>query len=192
MYKRQRQLLAARLTSAEMTVALVTHDPLDVWALADRVIALDAGQVSAEGEVGALLGRPQTRFLAELSGVNLISGRATATAEQFAVTVGESLVTGLWDGSRPAQLDHHALATFPPAAVALFTEEPHGSPRNTWRVRVTGIDPRGATVRVLLELPDGQPLTADLTAQGVAALGVRIGDSVLAQVKATQVTLYPR
>lgn len=190
-----RHVIASRLgpgsVDASRTVVLVTHDPLDVWALADRVVALEGGRVRAQGDVAALLSRPPTRFLAELSGTNLLRGVTTAD-ERPTVAVGASIVTGIWDAAGSPVAGHQALATFTPASVALFVEEPHGSPRNTWPVRVRGIDPRGATVRVHLELPDGQPLAADLTAQGVAALALRPGADALAQVKATQVTLYPR
>ncbi|MEL4358570.1 TOBE domain-containing protein [Luteococcus sp. H101] len=92
-------------------------------------------------------------------------------------------------GTSPEPVEE-VLATVDPAAVALHREPPGGSPRNVWPVRVTGLDPRGATVRVRLALPDGQPLAADLTAQGVAALGLAPGDQLLAQVKATQVRLH--
>lgn len=183
-----RQLLARRLAESPATVVLVTHDPLDVWALADHLVALERGRVTARGDVDALLGRPRTGFLARLSGVNLLHG----TAEGDGVRAGAEHVAGLWDPSRPAHEGRRALATFAPASVALFREEPHGSPRNTWPVTVTGLEPRGATVRVLLGLADGQPLAADLTAQGAAALGILPGDRLLAQVKATQVTLYAR
>lgn len=190
-----RQLLSARLSRADgsgAAVVLVTHDPLDVWALADRLVALESGRLSAQGDVASLLGRPPTRFLAELSGVNLLHGTAAGDAGGLVVRAADVAITGLWETARPAVAGHQALATFAPASVALFGDEPHGSPRNTWRVRVTGLDPRGATVRVHLELADGQPLAADLTAQGVAALGLRPGAAAVAQVKATQVTLYPR
>lgn len=183
-----RQVLARRLAESAATVVLVTHDPLDVWALADDVVALEAGRVAAAGDVDTLLGRPRTGFLAQLSGVNLLHGMA----EGDGVRAGTEHVTGLWDTARPAHEGRRALATFAPASVALFRDEPHGSPRNTWPVTVTGLEPRGATVRVLLVLADGQPLAADLTAQGAAALGVEPGGGLVAQVKATQVSLYAR
>lgn len=183
-----RALLARRLADTRATVVVVTHDPLDVWALADGLVSLADGRVAASGEVGELLGRPRTGFLARLSGVNLLRGAAEADG----VRASGDLVVGLWDASRPATAGGRALATFEPASVALYRRAPQGSPRNTWRVRMTGLEPRGATVRMLLALADGQPLAADLTAQGAAALQALPGDELIAQVKATQVSLYAR
>lgn len=183
-----RQLLSARLPRSGATVVLVTHDPLDVWALADRLIALEEGRMTAAGEVADLLGRPRTGFLADLSGTNLIQGQA----DEDGLLAGPDHVTGLWDETRPSESGHRTLATFAPASVALFRTTPEGSPRNTWPVTVTGLSARGATVRVRLELRDGQSFAADLTAQGAAALGVQSGESLVAQVKATQVTLFAR
>ncbi|MEL4358569.1 ATP-binding cassette domain-containing protein, partial [Luteococcus sp. H101] len=68
-----RRVLARRLSgSVRPTTLLVTHDPLDLWALADHLVCLEAGRVAAEGPVAEVLGRPSTGFLAELSGTNLL------------------------------------------------------------------------------------------------------------------------
>ena len=48
-----------------------------------------------------------------------------------------------------------AVAVFPPAAVAVFPEPPHGSPRNVLEVTVAELDARGSTIRVRAEQPDG-------------------------------------
>lgn len=182
-----RALLTERLGASAAAVLLVTHDPVDVWALADRVVCLEGGRVAEAGAVTDVLGRPRTGFLAELSGVNLLHGIADADG----VRTPGGHVTGLWDAARPTPVGHPALATFPPAAVALFREAPDGSPRNTWPVTVAGLDARGATVRVQLALGE-QTLAADVTAQAAAALRLRLGGAVVAQVKATQVALYAR
>ncbi|MFV0452285.1 MAG: sulfate/molybdate ABC transporter ATP-binding protein [Propioniciclava sp.] len=183
-----RTLLARRLRGTAATIGLVTHDPLDVWALADDVVALEGGACVATGAVDAVLSRPPTRFLARLGGANLLHG----TVRGEGLHTGADAVAGLWDPSLVAEEGRRGLATFPPSAVALFADRPHGSPRNTWTARVTSVEPRGAAVRVEARLGDGQVIGADLTAHGVAALGLTLDAPVIAQVKATQVTLYAR
>lgn len=182
-----RRVLADRLSRTRPTTLLVTHDPLDIWALASRLVCLEAGRVTAQGEVTELLARPTTGFLADLCGANLLQGRR----EGSLVRVDDQLVAGLWeddaDGGTGA-----ALAVFDPSAVALHTQRPGGSPRNAWPVVVVGLEPRGATVRVRLELAGGQGLAADLTAQGVSELSIAPGHQLFAQVKATQVMLRTR
>ncbi|MEL4503738.1 ATP-binding cassette domain-containing protein [Luteococcus sp. H138] len=188
-----RQLLARRLaTPPRPTTLLVTHDPLDLWAVADQLVCLEAGRVTAQGAVAELLGRPTTGFLAELSGTNLIRGRIDGGQLRAEGVV----VAGLWDAPVPdaptPARGAWALATFDPSAVSLHRDAPGGSPRNVWPVVVVGIDPRGATARIRLTLPQGGPLAADLTAQSVAALGIAPGKRLYAQVKATQVRLHLR
>jgi molybdate transport system ATP-binding protein len=55
-----RRLLAEVLV--ERTVVIVTHDPLDALALADRVIVLDSGRIVEQGRTRDVLLNPQTDF----------------------------------------------------------------------------------------------------------------------------------
>lgn len=55
-----RQLIAGVL--ADRTVVLVTHDPLDALALADRVVVLDGGTVVESGPTRTVLYNPQAEF----------------------------------------------------------------------------------------------------------------------------------
>ncbi|SMQ62195.1 ATP-binding cassette domain-containing protein [Agreia sp. VKM Ac-1783] len=55
-----RRLLSEVL--AERTVVMVTHDPLDALALADRVIVLDGGRIVEQGAAREVLLNPQTEF----------------------------------------------------------------------------------------------------------------------------------
>ncbi|WP_052521532.1 ATP-binding cassette domain-containing protein [Agreia bicolorata] len=47
---------------AERTVVIVTHDPLDALALADRVIVLDEGHIVEQGDTREVLLNPQADF----------------------------------------------------------------------------------------------------------------------------------
>ncbi|KQM60375.1 hypothetical protein ASE64_01380 [Agreia sp. Leaf210] len=55
-----RRLLAEVL--ADRTVVIVTHDPLDALALADRVIVLEEGRIVEQGATREVLLNPQTDF----------------------------------------------------------------------------------------------------------------------------------
>jgi molybdate transport system ATP-binding protein len=86
-----------------------------------------------------------------------------------------------------------AVALFSPAAVAVYRDKPHGSPRNTVEVTVAELDSRGAVIRVRAEeQPDGAPgLTADVTAESATELRLTPGDRVYFSVKAQEVAVYP-
>ena len=179
-----RTLLGRRL--AGRTTLLVTHDPIDLWTLAQDVAVVEHGRVVASGPRDDLLGAPPTPFAAELAGVNRIEGFAVA---DDVLRAGEQEVVGVDDEALAPRPGHRALALFEPAAVSVHAERPGGSPRNVWPAVVSGLQPHGPLVRVRLRLGDGQRLGADVTPRAVAALGLGEGQQVFAVVKAAQVRL---
>ena len=69
---------------------------------------------------------------------------------------------------------------FPPAAVAVFAERPHGSPRNVVPVRLAAVEPHGDLVRLRAGVRDGGPawaegLAADVTPAALVDLPVEPG-----------------
>ncbi len=88
-----------------------------------------------------------------------------------------------------------AVAVFPPSAVAVFRDEPHGSPRNVLPVQLAAIEPRGDVVRLRAAARPGGPvaadgLAADVTPAAVADLGVEPGAELWFAVKATEVGIH--
>ncbi|MFF1798440.1 TOBE domain-containing protein, partial [Kitasatospora sp. NPDC058263] len=107
---------------------------------------------------------------------------------------------GLADGRRVTLADGTELATseeltgpafvaFPPAAVTLHRERPHGSARNVWKLEIAGLDLHGDQVRA--DLAGALPMAADLTPAAAAELDLATGTSVWASVKAVQTHAYP-
>lgn len=82
---------------------------------------------------------------------------------------------------------------FPPTAVSVFREPPHGSPRNCVGVTVAELDVRGAAVVVRgAEQAYGAPaLAAEITVDAATELRLTPGDRVWFTVKALAVALYP-
>src|SRR5205807_1596481 len=56
---------------------LVTHDPLEAVALADRLIVLEGGRVLQTGTPAEVTEHPRSPYVADLVGVNLLRGRAS-------------------------------------------------------------------------------------------------------------------
>ncbi len=181
--------LLRRVSSAGRATVLITHDLLDVLTLADRVMVLDAGGVAEIGAVGDVLAAPRSTFGARIAGVNVVRGVA---AGPDAVCAADGT---LWHGrhAAPPSGDGPLVAVFTPAAVAVYRELPHGSPRNSVQIRVAELDADGARVRVRgQEQADGAPgLAADITAESAAALRLAAGDPVWFTVKAQEVALHP-
>jgi molybdate transport system ATP-binding protein len=184
-----RALLRRVSSVSGRATVLITHDLLDVLTLADRVMVLDDGHIAEIGAVGDVLAAPRSMFGARIAGVNVVRGAAVG-AEALRAADGT-----LWHGSHAVDAPETSalVAVFSPAAVAVYRELPHGSPRNSVQVRVAELDADGARVRVRgQEQADGAPgLAADITAESAAGMRLAAGDDVWFTVKAQEVVLHP-
>jgi molybdate transport system ATP-binding protein len=177
-----RRDLREHLASFAGVRILVTHDPVDAYALADRMVVIEAGRVVQEGSLPEVTAHPRSRYVGDLVGMNVVSG--SLEHGRLETDSGATLVSADVDAASGA-----AFAAIRPSAIALHTDSPSGSARNVWQCTVEDLDRRGERVRVLLagELA----LVAEITADALAALALRPGDVVFASVKATEVSVYP-
>jgi molybdate transport system ATP-binding protein len=188
-----RAVLRSVVARTGCAVILVTHDLLDVFALADRVLVLESGRVAETGPVADVLAAPRSHFGARIAGINVVNGTVGADGSLHARAGAH------WQVTPAPQLDDQltegrdAVAVFPPTAVAVYRDRPHGSPRNTVEVTVAVLDVRGSAVLVRgQEEPDGAPgLAAEVTVEAATELRLTPGDRVWFSVKAHEVTLYP-
>ena len=204
-----RRLVARRCAEEGLTLLLVTHDVLDLTALAEDVVVLDRGRVVEQGPTARVLSAPRSDFVAHLTGTAVLTGVVDGAAE----APGLRLPSGRVVHGRPREdaADGHVgeqvhrddrdevlrpgapgIALVPPDAVALYRQAPHGSPRNVLTGRVTGLERSGALVSVRLELEEGQRLSAAVTAGAVAELGITEGREVCCVIKAVQVRILAR
>jgi molybdate transport system ATP-binding protein len=173
-----RRILLRELRTAHGYRVIVTHDPFEAAALADRLVVLEAGGVIQTGTVDDLRSRPRSPYVAELVGVNLFRG--VAVAGRVRITPGFELVSS-------ARLDGPVLASVHPRAVALYQERPSGSPRNVWRARVVAVEPSLDQLRVRVEGPIA--VVAEVTREGGRSFPE--GSEVWVSVKASEVAAYP-
>ncbi len=204
-----RRLVARRCAEEGLTLLLVTHDVLDLTALAEDVVVLDRGRVVEQGPTARILSAPRSDFVAHLTGTAVLTGVIDGDAEAPGLRLPSGQVVhgrpreGAADGhvgeqghgdNRDEELHPGApgVALVPPDAVALYRQAPHGSPRNVLTARVTGLERSGALVSVRLELEEGQRLSAAVTAGAVAELGITEGREVCCVIKAVQVRILAR
>jgi molybdate transport system ATP-binding protein len=177
-----RRELRRQLASVPAARLVVTHDPIDAFALGDQVVVLEAGRVAQAGTVEDLQARPRTRFVADLVGVNLY--RAEADGPRVRVEHDGELAV-INDGA----LRGPVLVLIRPQAVAVHQRRPEGSPRNVWSTTVRDVDLAGDRARVQLE---GHPtITAEVSRGAVTDLTLAPGAPVWASVKAADITLFP-
>jgi molybdate transport system ATP-binding protein len=159
---------------------VVTHDPLDAMVLADRLVVLEGGAVVQEGAPGHVARHPATQYVAQLVGLNLLTGQADG--HDVALHGGGRL-------SVAEAASGEVLVAVRPDAVSLFRSRPDGSPRNVWAARVAGVEMHGDRVRVALDGP--APLLADITQSALADLGLVGGSDVWVAIKASETSVYP-
>ena len=193
-----RALVARRTAEEGLTVLVVTHDVLDVTALADDVVVLEGGRVAERGATAQVLAAPVSDFAARLTGTAVLTGELAGDAEAPALDLprGQVVHGRPWDDDagrgevlRPGG---PGIALVPPDAVALYREPPEGSPRNVLAGRVTGVERAGALVSVSVGLAGGQGVRAVVTAGAVAEMGIAVGQELWCAIKAVEVRIVPR
>jgi molybdate transport system ATP-binding protein len=163
------------------STVLVTHDPVDAMALADRVVVVEDGRVVQAGTPLEVSRHPRTDYVARLVGLALLPGTGAGSTVRLD---GGGVVAVAEDTAGPV------FVAVRPESVALYLSRPEGSPRNVWPARLVSATPHGSTVRC--ELDGEVPVLADVTATAFAELGLAPGAAVWATVKASEVAVYAR
>jgi molybdate transport system permease protein len=174
-----RRLLRRTLAGGQASVLVVTHDPVDVVALADTLLVLEQGTVVQHGSPADIAAAPRSTWVAGLLGQNAWHGTTNTTGllvDGGHIAAAEPL---------PAGID--ALALCQPSAVTLHRAAPEGSARTVLVGEVEGLRSLGGRVRVsVLSRP---PVTAEVTVAAAVDLHLAEGGQVWAAVKATEITL---
>ena len=161
-------------------VVLVTHDPTEAYMLADEVCVLEAGRVTQQGTPDDIRLRPASPYAADFAGVNLVSG----ICRDGVVEVGAHRLRVADTTIRGA-----VVAAIQPSAIAVYRQEPGGSPRNSWSTKIDAVESLGDRVRLHVGAP--LPLTVEVTPGAVEALSLAPGIEVWLSVKATEIGVQP-
>jgi molybdate transport system ATP-binding protein len=157
---------------------VVTHDPIEAMALADRMVILEAGHVVQAGTAADVSAHPRSRYVADLVGLNLWRGVA---ADGEIATEGATLHVA-------DDASGEVFAVVHPRAVTLHRQRPEGSARNVWHGRTLSLDEQGERVRVAIA--GALPIVAEITPASARELGLADGVDVWVSVKATEITVY--
>jgi molybdate transport system ATP-binding protein len=159
---------------------VVTHDPLEAMALADRLIVMESGHLVQTGTPAEVTERPRSHYVADLVGVNLLRGDADH---------GTVRIPGGHEVAAVSAEAGEVFAMIHPRAVSIHRKRPEGSPRNVWPGRASSIELMGNRVRVRV---DGDvPLVAEVTPGALKELDLVEGGEVWLSFKATDVGVYP-
>jgi molybdate transport system ATP-binding protein len=176
-----RRDLRQHLATFDGMRVLVTHDPVDAHALADRIAIVEDGRIVQRGTLAELTAHPRSRYVAELVGVNLATG---VVADGTLTTDGGAEIVVADAAAGPA------CAVIRPHSVTLTRDAPQRtSARNSWAGTIVDVDRLGDRARVRLDA--ALPLVAEITVAALDDLDLRPGDEVHATVKATEIEVSP-
>lgn len=176
-----RRVLADHLEDFGAPTLLITHDPAEAFLLADTIHILEDGSVTQSGTADEIRSAPQTKYAADLAGVNLLAG----SIKNGDVTVGSHHLR-----AADTSIAGDVLASIHPRAISVHRSQPEGSPRNTWETTVQRVEHYGDRVRLQFGVP--LDLTAEITPGSEQALDIAEGSVVWLSIKATEIELQPR
>jgi ABC-type sulfate/molybdate transport systems ATPase subunit len=171
--------LRATLRGLGLPAIVVTHDFLDAASLADRVGVLVDGHLVQSGSPEQLIAAPVSPFVARFAGGNVLHGHARRSDGVTAVELNDRTVVISTD-----EAEGDVAAIVYPWELTLARALPSDSSQNHVRAKVTSVVPVANRVRVTLGA-----VTAEVTAESAARLGVREGDVLVASWKATATRL---
>lgn len=172
------------LQHAAPAIVLITHDPGEAFALADRVVVMEDGRIIQEGSPEALFESPATEFVASFTGAELMLNGVVEVEEEGTVAV--RLDSGqLLAVAGDLRVGQRVRVAYRPEDVIVGPPDlPATSARNRFRARVARLHPSGGLVRVRLETGPST-LEAVITRAAREELGLTEGSAVVAQIKAT-------
>ncbi|HZT92189.1 MAG TPA: ABC transporter ATP-binding protein [Gaiellaceae bacterium] len=171
--------LRATLRESGVPALVVTHDFVDAAALADRIGVMDAGEVVQLGTAEELIRAPSSAFVARFAGGNVLRGRARRNGGLTAVELADCSVVWSTD-----EAEGDVAAVVFPWDVTLARTLPDDSAQNHLRAEVASVVPVANRVRVTVGA-----VTAEITAESAARLGVREREALVASWKATATRL---
>lgn len=170
--------------SHRIPILYVTHSREELFALGERVIALEQGRVVAEGEPQAVLDSPRREALASVAGFeNIFDARVVALHEQagtMTCRISES-------AEIEAPLGHVSAGDAVRIAIRagdilLANQEPRGlSARNVLPGKLVSLSRRDVTVIALVDC--GAKFEVHITPAAVASLRLQVSGNVWLVIK---------
>lgn len=171
-------------------ILLITHDPGEAFALADRVAVIESGRIIQTGSPADVFEAPASEFVASFTGAEFMLNGEVEVSHQDTVLIrldsGQTL-----EVAGEAEPGARVRVAYRPEDVVIGPPNTSTtSARNRFVARLARLHPQGGLVRVRLE-SDGLSLEALITRRSLEELDLRLGRAVIAQIKATAFHMFP-
>jgi molybdate transport system ATP-binding protein len=187
--ERLRRELRRILAQFAIPCFIVTHDRFEAMSLGDHMLVLERGEVLQDGPAAEVFSRPAHPRVASMVGVETVLPARLIRVEQGLATVDAGGVQ-LTVVAPPAGRGE-VLICIRGEDVTLQRQLGDGiSARNQLPGRIVSLAPEGGVVRV--ELDCGFRLVAVVTRPALRDLDLKLGDNVLAAIKAPAIHVIAR
>jgi sulfate transport system ATP-binding protein len=165
-----RQWLRRLHEEIQVTSVFVTHDQEEAFEVADRVVVMNQGRVEQVGTPAEVFEHPANAFVMDFLGnVNVFQGR---------IERGRAFVPGL-EISYPEQSQPEGSDANVYVRPHELTIERDGDGAAGLKAKVLHINPTGSRTKVELRTVDsGMAINAEISAERLAELGLKSGDTV--------------
>ena len=173
------------------TALHVTHDPIEAAELGDRIAVMVDGRIIQVGKPSEVFGSPESLEVAWLTGrPNVIEGFVSDWRNGIATieAVGGVSVTAVC--RRPLNQGERVLVFVMPEDIVVSKTPQRGSARNVLKLRVRDVEDKGP-LKLVKAGGDGLELGALITRGSYGELGLKVGDQVYMQFKASAVRVVP-
>lgn len=176
-----RAAMRSRIAAENTTAILVTHDPPEALAFADRLVILESGAIVQEGTPAQVLAAPESVYAAAFADVNYYRGVAEpsdgGTSSVLLDDKTTLTVLGSWSGV--------VTVTIEPSAVILSLSAVQTSARNHLQGTIEHVTREGESMRVTVA--SHPRIIARVSPQAAGELGLAPGTGVHATFKAAEV-----
>jgi molybdate transport system ATP-binding protein len=177
------------LGELQIPVVLVTHDRVEAISLADELVVMENGLIRQAGPVHEVFTRPADLSVAKIVGTETVEPGCIVGLENGLAVVKVGRVELL--AILPEHIERDAYVCIRAEEVFLQRQtDGQSSVRNRLPARVTSIVPEGPMFRIGLDV--GFRLTALVTRPACEELQLKIGDQVIAMLKAPAIHLIAR
>ena len=177
--------------SLKIPILLVTHDMSEVERLADHLVLLGAGKMLGSGPLTDILTAPDSPLAARRDFASVLSAQVLQTDDDGICRLDVAGTECLVLTDHLAAGDHVRLRIFAGDVSIARGAHSHSSILNAIPARISDISPLGpheASLRLDIGRHRPAIIRARITQRSLSALGVKVGDTVIAQIKSVSLT----
>ncbi|HEC88818.1 MAG TPA: ABC transporter ATP-binding protein [Thermoplasmata archaeon] len=166
-----------------VTILHVTHDQEEALVLGDRIGIMNNGEIIQVGTPEEVFRKPRTEFVANFVGVeNLFSGNAEIKKNITEIKIDNVVLHSTVKKSGRVNVSTR------PEDIIVSKEKMRSSARNVLSGKITGIEDRGAIIKLNVEC--GISLVVIITRESFFDLKLKIGSKIYLYFKAGNVHLF--